>query len=482
MNVTGFFAGGEWIRPSRGATIKVVDPASEETYGSVPRGLGVDARSVVHAARWAFDEGPWPRMSAAERAALLRAFSVECQVERERLVECAIHEWGATRRQAEALLVGPALEAIAWYADRASRDTESRLPDHAGPPAASSLLVREPCGVAGIVAAGAEPLACLAHTAVAALAAGNTVAIKAPSTAPLSAFVLAECAARAGLPAGVLNVVSGPGRDAGAELCENAMVDVVAVAGTTATGRKVAQRAAATAKTTVAMLGATGTTVVLDGADPAEIAAHVAKTWLAHAGQAWGAACRLVATRSVHDALVDALAGYVKGLTVGDPSDAKTDSGPVRSKKALDRAIALVEDAVAEGARLVAGGGRPEHLAQGFYLEPAILTGAGDRSRVAREEIAAPILAVFPADGDEDALRIANDRSDGVVAHVWGRDRDHALAFARRVRAASVYAQGGGGNPWAPAGGYGPAGLGRFKGLTGIDAFTESKHISTPPA
>lgn len=475
--VRGIFAGGEWVRASRGATIAVVNPATGDPIATVPRGAAADARTCIHAARWAFDEGPWPRMTPAERATLLKRFAVEATIDRPVFIECAVRQSGVPVASADVAVVTPALDAIAWYAQRASRDPETRLPDHGQ---TSSTVVREPAGVVVVLAAAAEPLSAIVHKAMPALAAGNAVVVKAASGAPLEAFALARCAQRAGLPHGVFNVVSGLARDVGDELAGNAMVDVVALAGRIATGRRVAARAAATLKTCVFTLGAGGATVVLGDADPGAVAPALTAAWLAHAGQAWGAPCLLVASAAVRDALVDAVLHDVKGLTVGDPADPATHVGPMRSVKARDRAEAMVAAAVAAGATIAAGGGRPAHPDRGAFLEPAVVTGVTAGMALASDEIAAPVLAVIDAPTDEDAIRIANERIDGVSAMVWAGSRDRALRAARMIRAGTVAAHGAGVNPLGPAGGYGRAGIGRERGFAGIDAYCEIKHIAGP--
>lgn len=478
--VWGIYVGGEWVRASRGATIPVVNPATGETVATVPKGAAADARAAAHAARWAFDDGPWPRMSAAERATILKRFAVEATIDRSVFVECAVRESGVPVRWAEQHAVAPALDALSWYAGKAVRDPETRLPDHPGPPATSSTVVREPAGVVAVVAAAAEPLACLAHKLMPALVAGNAVVVKASSQAPLAAFALARCADRAGFPPGIVNVVSGPGRELAAELAGNPMVDVVALAGRIATGRRLAPLAAAHLASCVFTLGASGSVVAVDGAPVQEVASWLTAAWLWNAGQSWGAPCRLIATPGVHDQLVEAIVHEAKGQRLGDPSDPLTQLGPLRNAKARERAEALVASAVAAGATLVAGGGRAEHRASGAYLEPAVLTGVAPGSAAVTDEIAAPVLAVVAARDQQDAVRIASDRLDGVAAAVWASSRQDALDLARSVRAGTVTAQGAGINPAAPSGGFGRAGLGREGGTAGIDAYCEIKHVAGP--
>lgn len=478
--VWGISVGGEWVRASRGATIPVVDPSTGQSFATVPKGAAADARAAAHAARWAFDDGPWPGMTPAERATILKRFAVEATIDRSVFVECAIRESGVPVRYAETHAVGPALDALAWYARRAVRDPETRLPDHPGPPPTSSTVVREPVGVVAVLAAAAEPLACLAHKMMPALVAGNTVVVKASSQAPLAAYALARCAARAGFPPGVVNVVSGPGRELATELAGNHMVDVVALAGRIATGRRIAPLAAAHLASCVFTLGASGWVLALDDAPVEELVSWLATAWLWNAGQAWGAPCRLVATPGVHDQLVEAVAHEAKGQRLGDPSDPATQVGPMRSAKARDRAQALIAAAVAAGATPAAGGGRPEQPAAGAYLEPAVLTGVAPDSPAVSDEIAAPILAVVAAHDDDDAIRIVNEGLNGVVTSVWASSRERALDAARQVRAGTVQAQGAGTNPSAPFGGYGRAGLGREGGSAGIDAYCEIKHVAGP--
>ncbi|GAC1423960.1 MAG: aldehyde dehydrogenase [Actinomycetota bacterium] len=477
-----FFIGGEWVSPVRRSTFPVIDPASGVAFAAVPRGAAADARAAVHAARWAFDEGPWPRLSGAERAQAIGRLVAQLNVRRAELVESAIGECGAPVRSADAQLVAPAMQAIGWYTERASRDFDVRLPDHPGPPPAGALVARDPLGVISVLCAGAEPLSSIAHTAIPAMIMGNTVVVKAPTTTPLTAFIVADAAADADLPPGVLNVLSGHARDVGKELCSNAMVDAVTLNGTMGSGRRVAELAGATAKRTIMALGSSGNAIVLAGADLDAAVRDIVQRWLRHAGQAWGAVCRVIAEEP--DEIADALAHAAKGLRVGDPRDPSTEIGPLRNAHARDRAESLIADALARGAMLVAGGGRAETHAisngAGYYLQPVVLARVDEHAHVARDEVASPIIAVVQAHSRDDAIRIANDRADGVESVVWAAARDQAFESARRVRAATVHVNGAGDNPWAPAGGYGRAGNGRFRGLAGLDAFTETKTITTP--
>lgn len=463
IDVRGFFIGGEWTRAARASRLPVVDPATGTQIGSAPSGRANEARAAVHAARWAFDDGEWRRLGPAGRAAALSRLAAQLTLRRAAFIDLAVRESGATAQQAESRLTAPALDAAAWYAARAARDTETRLPDANQ---TSSLLVRHPRGVAGVIAASSEPLSCIVHRAMAALAAGNTVVLKAPSGAPLTAYLFAEACEAAELPAGVVNVVSGRGVEMGREIAGNAMVDVVAVAGTSATVRSIAKSAAPMLKPVIATAGAPGTALVLQ---PVAAQALVA-AWLAHSGQAWGAACRIIVVRGVFDDVVDSMTHAAKGLRIGTDGDV----GPLRTAAARARVLDMIDEAGGSGAIKTTGGGIPEHLPGGCFMEPCVLAGVDPGTRIAREEVAGPAAAIIPVPTREGAIALAQVQSS--VVHVWAEGRDEALEIARAVNAGAVFAQGGGENLWAPQT---VTGLGAVGGTAGIDAFTTGRHLAS---
>jgi aldehyde dehydrogenase (NAD+) len=473
-----FYIGGEWLAPGRGKWLEVEDPATQEIFARAPLGRREDVRRALAAARQAFDDGPWPRMAPAQRSQALKRFAIEVALERQRLTELLIREAGCTRLMAEHLQVGPPIEHLSWYADRAARDPDERLPSHKGPPPSDSIVTREPVGVVAAIIPWNFPLYIATHKVGAALAMGNTVVLKPASWTPLSAFVFADAAERSGLPPGVLNVVTGAGAEVGEELASNTLADMVSFTGSTESGKRVMQLASSNVKKVSLELGGKSAGVVLEDAPVDKAVAHLLWSWLVHQGQACGATTRFVLHERIHDEFMDRLVDAVKGLSIGDPKEWTTLVGPLiraSHRERVERYIAIGKE---EGATLVIGGGRPQHLETGYYLEPAIFADVRSDMRIAQEEIFGPVVCVTKVRDREEALRVANDSIYGLAGAVWSGTRDDSVAFARRMRTGTVSCNGGGLNPWAPFGGYKQSGIGRELGMIGLDEFTEVKHLN----
>jgi len=473
-----FYIGGEWLAPGRGKWLEIEDPATEEIFARAPLGRREDARRALAAARHAFDDGPWRRMTPAGRSQALKRFAIEVALQRQSLTELLIRESGCTRLMAEHLQVGPPIEHLSWYADRAARDPDERLPSHKGPPPSESVVTREPVGVVSAIVPWNFPLYIATHKIGAALAMGNTVVLKPASWTPLSAFVFADAAERAGLPPGVLNVVTGAGPEVGEELASNTLADMVSFTGSTESGKRVMQLASANVKKVSLELGGKSAGVVLADAPLDNAVAHLMWSWLVHQGQACGATTRFVLHERIHDEFIDRLVDAVKGLTIGDPKEWTTLVGPLiraSHRERVERYVALGKE---EGATLVIGGGRPQHLSKGHYIEPAIFADVRPDMRIAQEEIFGPVVCITRVRDEEEALRVANDSIYGLAGAVWAGTRERAVAFARGMRTGTVSCNGGGLNPWAPFGGYKQSGIGRELGLIGLDEFTEVKHLN----
>ena len=473
-----FYIGGEWLAPGRGRWLEVEDPATEEIFARAPLGRREDARRALAAAREAFDSGPWPRMTSAQRQQYMKRFAVELALQRSRLTELLIRESGCTRLMAEHLQVGPPIEHLSWYADRTTRDPDERLPSHKGPPPSESIVTREPVGVVACIVPWNFPLYIAVHKIGAALAMGNTVVLKPASWTPLSAFVLADAAERAGLPPGVFNVVTGSGPEVGEELAGNTLADMISFTGSTESGKRVMQLASANVKKVSLELGGKSAGVVLEDAPLDKAVPHLLWSWLVHQGQACGAATRFVLHEAVHDEVVDRLTDLVKGLSIGDPKEWTTLVGPLiraSHRERVERYIALGQD---EGATLHIGGGRPQHLSTGHYLEPAIFTDVRNDMRIAQEEIFGPVVTIIRVRDEAEAVAVANDSIYGLAGCVWAGSRERAIAVARKMRTGTVSVNGGGLNPWAPFGGYKQSGIGRELGAIGLDEFTEVKHLN----
>ncbi len=473
-----FFIGGEWLAPGRGRWLEVEDPSNEEIFARAPLGRREDARRALKAARDAFDAGPWPRLAPAQRAQYVKRFAVELALQRAHLTELMIREAGCTRLMAEHLQVGPPIEHLSWYADRAARDPDERLPSHKGPPPSESIVTREPVGVVACIVPWNFPLYIAVHKIGAALATGNTVVLKPASWTPLSAFVLADAAERAGLPPGVLNVVTGAGPEVGEELAGNTLADMVSFTGSTESGKRVMQLASSNVKKVSLELGGKSAGIVLADARLDKAVPHLLWSWLVHQGQACGAATRFVIHEAVHDEVVDRLIDLVKGLSIGDPKEWTTLVGPLIRASHRERVERYIRLGQEEGASLLVGGGRPQHLSNGHYLEPAIFTDVRNDMRIAQEEIFGPVVTVIKVRDEDEAVAVANDSIYGLAGCVWAGTRDHATAVARRLRTGTVSVNGGGLNPWAPFGGYKQSGIGRELGLIGLDEFTEVKHLN----
>jgi acyl-CoA reductase-like NAD-dependent aldehyde dehydrogenase len=467
------FIGGTWVRPAAGdAVIEVGNAATEEVLATVPEGGPADVDRAVAAARDAFEE--WSRAPVDERAKAV-----------ERLGEALgarVPEIGALVAQEVGMPISmstviqgalPAMVMGSYGPILRDAPLEERI--------GSSVVVREAAGVVAAITPWNYPL----HQAVAkvapAVAAGCTVVLKPSEVAPLTAFVLAEAAEEAGLPAGVLNVVTGRGRAAGEALVGHPGVDVVSFTGSTGAGRRVAALAAGTVKRVTLELGGKSPSIVLDDADLADAVRSAVRQCMLNSGQTCIAWSRLLVPRERHDEAAELAAEVARSYVLGDPLDHSTTLGPVATRAHRDRVRAAIAGGVDEGATLVAGGGhQPGGLDRGWFVRPTVLAGVGSRMAIAQEEVFGPVLAVLAHDGDDDAVRLANDTIFGLAAGVFSGSAVRAMAVARRLRAGMVDINGGGFNLLAPFGGFKQSGYGRELGHHGLDPYLETKSLQLP--
>ncbi len=465
------FIGGEWVQPSTDATIDVVHSATEELLFRVAEAREEDVDRAVSAARSAFDEGPWPRMTHAERAEYLRAIGSAISAELSRIWT---GEMGILHAFAQATVPGVA-DVYDYYAGFADNYefVERHAPTNGG---AVGLLVREPVGVVCAIVPWNAPLAMIAYKTAPALIAGCTVVVKASPEAPGAAYVLAEIAEAVGLPPGVFNVVTAD-REVSELLVRDHRVDKITFTGSTAAGRRIASIMGERIGRCTLELGGKSAAVVLDDYDLGVAAATIAALATLMTGQICSSLTRIVVTRSRHDDLADALAACFSAVKVGDPFDPATEMGPLATRRQRDRVEGYIAKGQVEGAKLVTGGGRPAYLDAGFFVEPTVFAEVDNASTIAREEIFGPVLSVISADDEDHAVAIANDTIYGLNASVFTNDADRALAVARRLRSGTVGHNSFRTDFGIAFGGFKQSGIGREGGREGILPFLEAKTI-----
>ena len=463
------YVGGSWVPPSTARTIDVVNPATEEVMGRVPAGGAADVDAAVEAARRAFPG--WSETAVEKRAEALRRMADGLAARSGELGLLLAQEVGTPFSGVVVQVGSPVLVLLAYAELAADYAFEER--------ARASLVVKEPVGVAACLTSWNYPLLLPAFKLAPALAAGCTVVLKPAEVAPLTALAFADVAEEAGLPPGVVNVVTGDGAT-GEALVAHPGVDLVSFTGSTARGRKVAALAGAHLKRTVLELGGKSANVILDDADLADAVGAGVRQCFMNGGQACIAWSRMLVPRRLHDEAAAIAAEVADSFVVGDPLQPETTLGPLATPGLRDSVRAAVERGVEQGARLVSGGpDRPEGLDRGFYVRPTVFADVAPEMDVAREEIFGPVLAVIPYEGEDEAVRIANDTPYGLHGAVFSADRERALAVARRLRTGQVDL-GGGFNPWAPWGGYGQSGTGRELGRWGLEEYLEVKSLHLP--
>ncbi|MFF3750983.1 aldehyde dehydrogenase family protein [Streptomyces sp. NPDC002018] len=454
--------------PGTGATIEVVNPATGAVVASVAAGTAADVDRAVAAATAALPA--WAATTPAERAAVLWRVSEGLKSRTEEIAATITAEMGAPiqlSRFAQAGLPIAVTEAVAGLA------ADFPWTEEIG----NSLIVREPVGVVGAITPWNFPLQQTVTKVVPALLAGNTVVLKPSEVAPLSARVLAEVAAEAGLPAGVFNVVNGTGPVVGEAIAAHPGVDMVSFTGSTRAGRRVSAVASETVKRVALELGGKSANVILGDADLVQaVTLGVSHAWI-NSGQVCGAWSRMLVPASRHDEIVEMALAAAAEYTVGDPTDESTRLGPLVSEAQRLRVTGYVERGIADGATLVTGGpGKPEGLESGAYARPTIFANVDPGAVIAQEEIFGPVLSVIPYADEDQAVEIANSTVYGLNGAVFG-EREHALAVAGRLRAGQIDVNGAQFNPLAPFGGYKQSGNGREMGAFGVAEFLEVKSI-----
>ncbi|MBX6391759.1 MAG: aldehyde dehydrogenase [Frankia sp.] len=471
------FIGGEWVAPASAATIDVISPHSEEVIATVPEAQAADIDRAVAAARAAFEEGPWPRTTPAERAAMLRAISQAIQARAQEFSDTATAEMGAPSTFA---LFGNTLAATTVL-DGYATVVESFPFQQDRPGVLGEVtVVKAPVGVcAGIVPWNA-PLFLIAMKIGACLGSGSTIVIKSAPETPLTGYLLAEVLESVGLPPGVVNIITAD-RENSELLVRHPGIDKVSFTGSTAAGRKIGAICGEQIKRCTLELGGKSASIILDDADlNAALPAILPATFL-NTGQVCAAQTRILAPRSRYSEIVDGLADLVGNTRVGDPTDPQTLVGPLVAERQRTRVEGYIHAGVEEGARLVRGGGRPAALERGWYVEPTLFADVDNRMRIAREEIFGPVMAVIPYETEDEAVRIANDSTYGLSGSVWTADPDRGVEVGKRIRTGVVAINSGTVlDPHNPFGGFKHSGIGRELGPEGLEAYLETQTLVKP--
>ena len=469
------FINGEWRDAAGRKTIEVVNPATEEAIAEVASAEQADVDAAVAAARAAFD-GPWSRLSARERGRIVWKIGEKLMEKADEIARLETLHNGKPIFESRQIEVPAAAECFQYFAGWADKIHGETIPVKGS---FLTYTLREPVGVVAAIVPWNFPLLLTAWKVAPALACGNTVIIKPASQTPLTALALAEVAQEAGLPPGVLNVITGPGSTVGQMIVEHPGIDKIAFTGDTSTGKGIMKGSADTLKRITLELGGKSPNIVFADAD-LDAALRGATTGIFYGkGEVCAAGSRLLVDKSIKSEFIDKVAARAKKMAPGDPMDPKTRLGAISSKKQLDNDLRYIETAKQEGATLVAGGGRADiGTGKGYFLQPTVFDGVTPEMTIAREEIFGPVLAAIEFADVDEAIARANDSTYGLAAAVWTRDIKKAHYVARKLQAGTVWI-----NTYnvydtaAPFGGYKQSGFGREMSMHALEHYTQVKSV-----
>ncbi len=470
------FIGGKWVESSSKETFEVRNPATEEVIADVPLGTKDDAKSAIDAAREKFDSGVWSNKTPAERSLILWKLADLVEANAQKIAALESMNVGKTIKYSRDSDLPFIIDNLRFFAGAARLLEGKSASEYSG--LGTSIIRREPIGVVVGVVPWNYPLYIAVWKLAPALAAGNTVVIKPASLTPLTLLEFARLAQIAGVPDGVLNVVTGPGEVIGEELATSPKVDMISLTGDTSTGKKIMQMASGNLKKVHLELGGKAPFIVLEDAnmDAATEGAVVGAFW--NSGQDCTAATRVYVHESIHDAFVELLVQKARKIRIGNPLDERTDMGPLVSGKQRERIEAYVQSGVEEGADLIYGGKRPENLKKGYFFEPTIFTGVEQKMRICQEEIFGPVLSVSRFSTVDEVVEKANDVVYGLASSVWGKDITDLVRIANRLKYGTVWINEHGVlTSETPHGGFKQSGFGKDLSLYSLEEYTQVKHV-----
>lgn len=473
------YINGHWQQPVRGGTFETIDPATETVITHVAAGTAEDIDLAVKAARQAFDTGPWPRLTGAERAAVLRRIAQGIRDRQQALAELEVKDNGKPLPEAQ-WDIGDTAGCFEFYADQAERlDVEREKAVMLSDNRFSSIARKEPVGVAGAIIPWNFPMLMAAWKVAPALAAGCSMVLKPSELTPLTALELADICHEAGVPEGVLNVVTGLGPEAGAALSEHPGIDKLAFTGSVPTGSRIMQAAAKDIKNISLELGGKSPFVIFDDADIESAVEWILFGIFWNQGEVCSATSRVLVQRRLYEPLLERLAQEARKITIGQGMEDGVQLGPLVNRTQYDKVLGAIARGREEGGCIVTGGERPAYLDKGYFVQPTVFADVTEDSWIWQEEIFGPVVCVRPFDDEAEALRSANDSRFGLAAAVMSRDLERCERVARALRAGIVWINCS--QPTfteAPWGGYKQSGIGRELGEWGLSNYLETKQIT----